>query len=73
MDVYGHLWESHSIDSASIPQQPCDPSVMLLIVTPLGLRASARAKQSGRGWGEVEGRVCELERENQKKERGNVG
>lgn len=46
MGVYGHLCVSRSIDLASIPQQPCDPSVMLLIVTPVGLRASARARQS---------------------------
>lgn len=46
MGVYGRLCVSRSIDSASIPQQPCDPSVMLLIVTPVGLRASARARQS---------------------------
>lgn len=37
---------SHSIDSASAPQQPYDPSV-LLMVTRLGLRASARTGHSG--------------------------
>ncbi len=46
MGVYGRLCVPRSIDSASIPQQPCDPSVMLLIVTPAGSRASARARQS---------------------------
>lgn len=50
MGVYGRLCVPRSIDSASIPQQPRDPSVMLLIVTPAGSRASARARQSGR-WG----------------------
>lgn len=55
MGVYGRLCVPRSIDSASIPQQPCDPSVMLLIVTPAGSRASARARQSGR-WGEGGGR-----------------
>lgn len=50
MGVYGRLCVPRSIDSASIPQQPCDPSVMLLIVTPPGSRASARARQSeGKG------------------------
>lgn len=38
---------SHSIDSASAPQQPYDPSV-LLMVTPPGLRASARTGHVGR-------------------------
>lgn len=49
MGVYGRLCVPRSIDSASILQQPCDPSVMLLIVTPAGSRASARARQS-EGW-----------------------
>lgn len=49
MGVYGRLCVPRSIDSASIPQQPRDPSVMLLIVTPAGSRASARARQSGGG------------------------
>lgn len=38
---------SHSIESASAPQQPYDPSV-LLMVTPPGLRASARTGHVGR-------------------------
>lgn len=49
MGVCGRLCVPRSIDSASIPQQPCDPSVMLLIVTPAGSRASARARQSRGG------------------------
>lgn len=51
MGVYGRLCAPRSIDSASIPQQLRDPSVMLLIVTPVGSRASARARQSGGGGG----------------------
>lgn len=51
MGVNGRLCVPRSIDSASIPQQPCDPSVMLLIVTPAGSRASVRARQSLGGWG----------------------
>lgn len=54
MWVYGRLCAPRSIDSAPIPQQPCDPGVMLLIVTLAGSRASARARQSGGGGG-VEG------------------
>lgn len=73
MGVYGRLCVPRSIDSASIPQQPRDPSVMLLIVTPAGSRASARARQSGRwggeeGGGMAEGRLHEVEREDGKKE-----
>lgn len=56
MGEYGRLCVPRSIDSASIPQQPCDPGVMLLIVTPAGSRASARARQSGAGSGRREGR-----------------
>lgn len=51
MGVYGRLCVPRSIDSASILQQPCDPSVMLLIVTPAGSRASVRARQLGGGIG----------------------
>lgn len=75
MGVYGRLCVPRSIDSASIPQQLRDPSVMLLIVTPVGSRASARARQSGGagvvGWegGMAEGRLHEVEREDGKKER----
>lgn len=59
MGVYGRLCVPRSIDSASILQQPCDPSVMLLIVTPAGSRASVRARQLGGELGEEEGRVAE--------------
>lgn len=41
----GCLCVSCSIDSDSIPQQPCDPSMMLLIVTPVGSRARVRVRQ----------------------------
>lgn len=53
MGVYGCLCVSHSIDSASIPQQPCDPSEMLLIVTRVGLRAFCRGKTMGGGVGSL--------------------
>lgn len=59
MGVYGRLCVPRSIDSASIPQQRCDPSVMLLIVTPPGSRASARARQlggEGEGWRRADGK-----------------
>lgn len=46
MGAYDRLCVSRSIGSASILQQLRDPSVILLIVTPAGLRASARAGQS---------------------------
>lgn len=55
MGVYGRLCVPRSIDSASILQQPCDPSVMLLIVTPAGSRASVRARQLGGDWGRRRG------------------
>lgn len=72
--VYARLCVSRSIESASAPQQLCDPSVMLLIVTLAGLRASARARQAG-GWGVVGGRhrLCELERENREEGTGETG
>lgn len=76
MGVYGRLCVPRSIDLASILQQPCDPSVMLLIVTPAGSRASARARQSGGGEGGSAGEEgwrradCERqEREDGEKER----
>lgn len=47
MGECGRLCVPRSIDSASIPQQPCDPSVLLLIVTPAGSRASVRLRRSG--------------------------
>lgn len=46
MAVYGCLCVSRSIESASIPRQPCDTAVTLLIVTPARSRASGRHRQS---------------------------
>lgn len=68
--VYGRFCVPRSIDSASIPQQPCDPSVMLLIVTPEGSRASARARQSRDGGRDGQ---AEWRRADGKRQRGRVG
>lgn len=54
MGVYWCLCVSRSIDSASVPQQACDPDVMLLIATPVQVeskRACETMGMGGGGWG----------------------
>lgn len=49
MGVYWCLCVSRSIDSASVPQQACDPDVMLLIATPVRVESKRACETMGMG------------------------
>lgn len=73
MGVYWCLCVSRSIDSASVPQQACDPDVMLLIATPVQVESKRACETMGMGGGGGRGRdeVAEAKKDKAQDMQGN--